>query len=287
MSPNSFVTRAVRTRGHGVNRPGTENSSGMRMPMSDDKIQRGVEHAVRDVDQPASSRAEHRDPTADVDPEALVRAWDWPIRVVHWAMVLLLIALVVTAEIGGLAMDWHMRAGETMLGLVLFRIFWGFGGPANARFANFVRGPRAVASYARSLRHPPHQSYPGHNPLGGWMVISLFLALLVQTGTGLFSNDDVASEGPLARFIDEDLSSLLSSVHRSNAWIVFALATIHVSAVLFYLFKMKENLITPMIVRDKRPPGPAAAKGQRASSIRALLLAAFAALIVWRIVTRV
>lgn len=257
------------------------------MPMSGDEIQGEMARVAQDVDAQAGRRADPR-AAIDVDPETVVRAWGWPIRVVHWAMVLLLIALVVTAEIGGLAMDWHMRAGETMLGLVLFRIFWGFGGPANARFANFLRGPRAVASYARSLRHPPHESYPGHNPLGGWMVILLFLALLVQTGTGLFANDDVASEGPLARFVDEDLSSLLSSIHRSNAWIVFTLAAIHVSAVLFYLFKMKENLITPMIVGNKRSsPGPASAKRQRSSSVRALLLAALAALIVWRIVTRV
>jgi cytochrome b len=115
------------------------------------------------------------------DPVA-VRVWDWPVRIVHWAMVLLLIALLTTAWIGGDAMTWHMRAGESMLTLVLFRVIWGFAGSRYARFTSFVRGPRAVITYARSILAPPHELHVGHNPLGGWMVIALLLALLFQTG---------------------------------------------------------------------------------------------------------
>src|SRR5271166_1648469 len=95
------------------------------------------------------------------------RVWDLPLRIVHWAMVALLIVLVATAKIGGDAMDWHIRAGETMLTLTLFRILWGFLGSRHARFANFVRGPRVVLAYARSLLRPAHAQFVGHNPLGG------------------------------------------------------------------------------------------------------------------------
>src|ERR1700676_4191786 len=98
-----------------------------------------------------------------------VRVWDWPVRAVHWAMVALLVMLVVSAKIGGNAWEGHCRFGEEMLAVVLFRVIWGFAGPRHARFASFLRGPRAVMSYVRSLLRPPHHVHIGHNPLGGWM----------------------------------------------------------------------------------------------------------------------
>lgn len=88
---------------------------------------------------------------------AAVPVWDWPVRVVHWAMVVCLVGLVVTGLRKGDAMAWHMRLGEVLLALVLFRILWGFAGSGNARFASFLRGPRAAARYVRSRLKPPHE----------------------------------------------------------------------------------------------------------------------------------
>jgi len=216
------------------------------------------------------------------------RVWDGPVRLTHWAMVLLLIALIATALIGGDAMDWHMRAGEAMLALVVFRIVWGFVGSPYARFSSFVRGPAQVAAYARSIVRPPRQFHIGHNPLGGWMVILLLLALLVQAGTGLFSNDDILTDGPLVRFITKDLSDAISSIHRKNAWIVVTLACFHIAAVLFYLLALRENLIRPMIAGSKDVPSAyvsAAHDGRSRSALAAVLFAACACA-VWFLVTR-
>jgi cytochrome b len=216
-----------------------------------------------------------------------LRIWDLPLRIVHWAMVALLIALVATALIGESAIDWHMRAGEAMLTLVLFRILWGFLGSRHARFASFVCGPRAVIAYTRSLLRPPHAEFIGHNPLGGWMVLLLLVALLVQASTGLFSNDDTATEGPLARFISKDLSDAISSFHRRDAWFVVALSGVHVAATLFYLIRFRENLIRPMIDGIKRLPGASADAGNGTATLaRALALFALCALAVWLLVTR-
>jgi cytochrome b len=221
------------------------------------------------------------------DDPVVTRVWDWPVRIVHWAMVLLLIALLTTAKIGGNAMAWHMRAGESMLALVLFRVVWGFVGSRYARFVSFVRSPRAVVAYARSMFRPPHELHVGHNPLGGWMVIALLLALLVQTGTGLFTNDDVLTEGPLARLISKDLSDTISSFHRRNAWIVVALVLAHIGAVLFYLFALRENLIKPMLDGAKTLPAiHAIAGGDGANSVKAgVWFVACAAAVGW-LVTR-
>ena len=202
-------------------------------------------------------------------------------------MVALLIALVATAKIGGDAIDWHIRAGETMLTLVLFRILWGFWGSHHARFSSFVRGPRAVLAYARSLLRPPHAAFVGHNPLGGWMVLLLLGALLVQASTGLFSNDDIATEAPLARFISKDLSDVISTFHRRDAWFVLALAGVHVAATLFYLIRFKENLIRPMIDGVKQLPGRSVDVGSGGATLaRAGALFALCALAVWLLVTR-
>ena len=215
------------------------------------------------------------------------RVWDLPLRIAHWAMAALLIVLVATAEIGGEAMDWHMRAGETMLALVLFRILWGFLGSHHARFASFVRGPRVVLAYARSLLRPAHAQFVGHNPLGGWMALLLLFALLVQASSGLFSNDDIATEGPLARLISKDLSDAISSFHSYDAWVVVVLAGVHVAATLFYLIRFKENLIGPMIDGVKRLPGASADDGNGGTTLaRAAGLFALCAMAVWLLVTR-
>ncbi len=224
--------------------------------------------------------------TRIADPVA-VRVWDWPVRIVHWAMVLLLITLLMTAWIGGDAMTWHMRAGEAMLTLVLFRVVWGFVGTRYARFSSFLRGPRTVIAYARSILTPPREPHIGHNPLGGWMVIALLLALLFQTATGLFTNDDVLTDGPLVRLITKDLSDTLSSLHRRNAWIVGLLACAHIAAVVFYLLVLKENLIKPMLHGAKSLPAAHAAMAhEEHGSVKAVVLLALCAVVVWLIVTR-
>lgn len=216
----------------------------------------------------------------------ITRVWDWPVRLVHWAMVVLLIALVITAKMGGNAMDWHVRAGESMLALVLFRVVWGFVGTRHARFTNFVRGPGAMLRYARSVMRPPHEIHVGHNPVGGWMVIALLLTLLIQASTGLFSNDDIATDGPLARWISKDLSDSISGFHLRNAWVVVALASAHIAAVLLYLVALKENLIKPMLHGAKTLPAQHAVPADdRAVNVKAAVLFAACVGAVWAVVS--
>ncbi len=223
----------------------------------------------------------------DADDVVITRVWDWPVRCVHWVIVVLLVTLVATAKIGGNAMDWHVRAGEAMLALVLFRLIWGFVGNRHARFSSFVRGPTAVLRYARSVVRPPHELHVGHNPLGGWMVIAMLLLLLIQAGMGLFSNDDVLTDGPLVRFISKDLSDKISSFHSKNAWVIVALACAHIGAVLFYLLALKENLIAPMVHGSKRLAAThAAADAEAGGNAKAIVLLAVCVFAVWWLVTR-
>ena len=216
-----------------------------------------------------------------------VPVWDWSVRMVHWAIVLLLILLVITGLVGNEWLDWHMRFGETLLALVIFRIVWGFVGSRNARFSSFVRGPRAVRAYLRSFVRPPRAIHATHNPIGGWMVIALLLALLFQAGTGLFTNDDILAEGPLAKKITKDLSDAIASLHRRGWWVVLALAGAHIAAVVAYLAVLGDNLVSPMIHGRKRlPPHAADPEAAFASSMRAVILLAACAVSVWWFVNR-
>jgi cytochrome b len=227
----------------------------------------------------------HSAPAEDRVP---IRVWDWPVRVVHWAIFALVVTSIATGLIGGNAMEWHLRSGFAILALALFRVLWGFAGSRHARFASFVRGPRAVAAYVHSLFKPPREAHTGHNPLSGWFVLLLLVALLAQAATGLFANDDIATEGPLAKRISDELSDRFTWFHVRGAWVVVGLACVHIGAALFYLFAYNENLIRPMITGVKQVPrrlGDAAVR--RTASIRALALLGVCALAVWAIATRI
>lgn len=190
--------------------------------------------------------------------------WDFPVRIFHWILALLVAAQVVTASIGGNAMQVHAYGGYAILALVLFRILWGFLGGTHALFRNFVRGPGTVIRYAQSLFRGPHVAHPGHNPLGGWSVLAMLASLSLQAGSGLFADDDVMMQGPLAKHVSGRTSEIATAIHDANAAVLLTLIAIHVAAVLFYLLARKQNLIAPMFSGRKHPPvaGEAARYGK-------------------------
>jgi cytochrome b len=210
------------------------------------------------------------------------RIWDLPVRVFHWAIVALLIVSWTSAEIGGNAMQVHVWSGLSVLTLVLFRVLWGFFGSMPARFASFLRGPRATWAYAKTLPTRGTAFFPGHNPLGGWMVIVLLANLLLQAATGLFSNDDVMLEGPLASRVSKETSDLLTKVHHLSFDTLLILIGLHIAAALFYLIVKRDNLIRPMITGRKLRPH--AANGEppaQASLWLALAMFLACAAVVW------
>lgn len=182
----------------------------------------------------------------------MVRIWDLPVRLFHLLLVLLVIALFVTGKLGGNWLEWHKRAGFSVLGLVTFRIIWGFAGSHHARFANFVRGPKTMLAYLKSLANKEAPHYAGHNPLGAISVLAMLTLLLVQAILGLFSNDDVMLEGPYAVMVSKALSDQLTGLHKLNGDFILVLIGLHLVAIAFAYFYKKENLIVPMFTGDKK-----------------------------------
>ncbi|MBK6585169.1 MAG: cytochrome b/b6 domain-containing protein [Gammaproteobacteria bacterium] len=194
--------------------------------------------------------------------------WDLPTRLFHWSLPPLLVASWASAEFDRL--EIHQWCGYTMLTLIAFRIVWGFVGSTHARFASFLRGPRAVIDYWRNKGPLPE----GHNPAGGWSVMLMLILLLAQGTTGLFNEDDVAFSGPLVHTVSDSLAGTLGAWHETNFQILLALIVLHVGTVLLYL-RGGQNLLGPMI------GGGRSVQGARvtASWIALLILAACAGLL--------
>jgi cytochrome b len=195
----------------------------------------------------------------------LVRVWDLPTRIFHWALVACIIGLVTTAQIGGNAMDWHFRFGYAVLTLVLFRLLWGFVGGHWSRFSTFLYSPANLLRYIRGQGdgRPPL----GHNPLGALSVFAILGVLLLQVGTGLFSDDEIAAVGPLSKLASAAMVSQLTYYHKEiGKLIVLFLVVLHIGAIVFYHLKRKKNLIRPMLVGDASSPTPQPASRDDAGS---------------------
>lgn len=214
-----------------------------------------------------------------------VLVWDLPLRLFHWLLVLLVVTSVVSAKIGGNAMQLHMWSGYAVLALGLFRVLWGFLGSTHARFASFVRGPAAIWAYLRGLARREPEKHLGHNPAGAWSIILMLVVILAQAGTGLFANDDIATEGPLAKLVSKALSDRLTGLHHLNVKLLYALVALHLSAILFYLLGKGENLVRPMISGYKdTATAPPLADIRKASAWLALTLIALCALVVFLLI---
>ena len=207
-----------------------------------------------------------------------IQVWDLPLRLFHWSLVLLVVISFVSAKIGGNAMQVHMLSGYTVLTLLLFRLLWGFAGGTHARFASFVRSPLAVIAYLRGLKRTDAEHHLGHNPAGAWSVVFMLLALLAQVATGLFANDDIATEGPLAKLVSKALSDRITGVHHLNLWLLYALIGMHLAAIAFYFVHKHENLVKPMLTGFKESAITAGDAAQKPGRLwlAALLLAACA-----------
>jgi cytochrome b len=180
----------------------------------------------------------------------VVRVWDAPTRLFHWALVGLVVGLVVTAQVGGSAMDWHFRLGYSVLALLLFRFAWGFVGGYWSRFSSFLYTPSEVTQCLQGKSPASHSV--GHNPLGALSVFALLLFLLLQVGSGLFSDDEIAATGPLSKFVASAWVGNATFYHKEVGKLaLLALVALHLAAIGFYFFKKKENLVKPMIHGDK------------------------------------
>lgn len=200
--------------------------------------------------------ASTNDAKAPADSRILV--WDLPVRLFHWLLALSFAGAWVTAD-SERWRDVHIVLGYTAGLLVVLRLAWGVVGTRHARFASFVRGPRRVAAYVRSLVAGRPEHATGHNPAGGWAILALLALTLAIVATGLVVEADAGPRG-------------LDEVHEALATAMLAVVAIHVAGVVVGSLAHRENLVRAMVTGRKRgSPGDAIRGPRRVAA--ALLLA--------------
>jgi cytochrome b len=216
--------------------------------------------------------------------ELPVRVWDLPTRAFHWLLAAAVIGLIITAKTGGSAMVWHFRLGYLVLGLLAFRLAWGFVGGHWSRFASFTYAPATVWRYLRGRSRVDEHVDVGHSPLGALSVLAMLFFLLAQVGTGLVADDEIANIGPLNRFVSGATAGSATHWHKDyGQWILITLVVLHVAAIITYRVRQGRDLVGPMINGDKvLPPGTPAARDTWTTRLLAVGLALCSAgLVTW------
>jgi len=224
--------------------------------------------------------SEHNAPTPAGS--SVVRVWDLPTRLFHWLLALAVLAQVITGAIGGAALTWHLRVGYCVFALLVFRVVWGLVGGHWSRFVNFIYGPASVLRYLRGQRLEGDHFHVGHNPLGSASVFAMLAMLMIQVATGLVADDEIATTGPLNRFVSNAFALSATAWHKGpGIALILALVLLHIGAIVFYTRRRGQVLVRPMVGGDKLLAGTVPASvDDRRSRVRALaIMLASAALV--------
>lgn len=185
------------------------------------------------------------------DEEAKVRVWDPFVRASHWLVFLLVAALLLTGFRGD--QENHLALGIDILVIVLGRVAWGFVGEGHARFSDFVVGPTRFYRYALSIIQGHPRRFLGHNPVGGWMVVTLLATLVVLACSGLVLQAELEFDGWLVGLLHLNDAAVLTllHVHQVAVWTLVALIPLHLIGVFIAGVQHKENLVVAMLNGEK------------------------------------
>lgn len=166
-----------------------------------------------------------------------ILVWDVPTRTFHWLLVLSFTVAFLTAE-SERNRDIHVIFGYILLGLLAFRLLWGFVGTRYARFTAFLFKPSEVAAYLKSLLEHKPTHYTGHNPAGS-VAIWLLLALGFASGiSGVLLYQDIGGDA-------------MEELHDVVSYAMLAVVVIHVLGVLVSSVMHRENLVRAMVTGFK------------------------------------
>jgi len=161
-----------------------------------------------------------------------VLVWDLPTRVFHWLQALAFGAAYLTAFSERLR-NYHVALGYILLGLLVFRLLWGFAGTRYARFRSFLFNPKEIVAYLVSMVKGQPMHYLGHNPVGS---VSVWLLLAL----GMF----ISVTGVLA--LQDDAGDLVVELHGVATNVMLGVIALHIIGVLMSSIMHRENLVRAM-----------------------------------------
>ena len=164
---------------------------------------------------------------------ARVLVWDAPTRLFHGLLVACLAGAYATADRD----EWqpvHETLGDTTIGLVLFRLFWGFAGTRYARFATALAGPAAITHHITHLPHGWSRRYAGHSPLGAAFAL-LFWLLILALGVSGWATQSAAP------------AEMATRLHEGLGHVVLVAMGLYAVALVFSSRRAGENLPLAMV----------------------------------------
>jgi cytochrome b len=180
---------------------------------------------------------------------SFINIWDPIVRIFHWTVVTSFIGAYISSDDVDIV---HHVFGYIILGCVTFRILWGIIGSHYAKFSEFIVSPKTLLHYLKAMWHRKETRYLGHNPAGGYMIITLIALLLTTTISGWLLRTDWFWG-----------NELMETIHHTTANITVGMVMLHILGALYASIHHKENLIKAMITGKKintptnpTPPSP-------------------------------
>ena len=166
--------------------------------------------------------------------------WDLNIRIFHLMLIITVIISIISGKFSYFYI--HEISGITLFFLILFRIYWGFFGGYYSKFKNFNLNKNSLFNYFKNKE----KKYFGHNPLGSLSIFSIFVLILLLSVSGMFSSDDIFYDGPFVKLAPQ-LVRIFTNIHNILHYFLYILLILHLCAVSYYQFFLKEKIITQMI----------------------------------------
>lgn len=184
-----------------------------------------------------------------------VKVWDLPLRLFHWALVIVVALAFLSSEEESALNNWHVLAGWLAAILIMFRLAWGFIGGEHSRFSGFIR-PSLIPHHIAVLTRGHSEPSLGHNPLGAVAVVALLALAAATIWTGAFGGE------------------AFEEAHELIAWVLLAMVAVHIVAVILMSTLERENLVRAMVTGSKPAARHPGAGDARAPSAMAWLLGA-------------
>ena len=139
---------------------------------------------------------------------------------------------VITAKLNLLFI--HEYFGLFILGLICFRIIWGFIGTYYSRFESFnLSIKEALIQFSKNYNNTSIRT-----ALGSYSTLVFLLVLLILTISGLFSSDDILYDGPLT-FLMPKYINFWTLIHNIFHYFLYCLIIFHLFAISYYQFIRK------------------------------------------------
>lgn len=175
----------------------------------------------------------------DQEKDNQFKVWDLSLRVFHFILIILIIGSYISAKLDML--NIHQYFGVSILGLIFFRILWGFIGSYYSKFESFnisIKG--ALTQFSKK-----NQNKSIRTPLGSFSTLTFIIVLIGLSISGLFSSDDVLYDAPLAH-LASNYVYLWTDIHNLLHFFLYFLVGTHILAILYYQIIKKHKIIQRM-----------------------------------------